>query len=222
MKKSCSDEEMLAEYLEGQLPEEDRFIMEKHLSECRICLEEIIVANNLIRHKERLELEFVPAKVTESAVRLAIGRNSMFSGILTNKLEGTFKNIGLKIADVFRLYPWEKYRPAPIRSSKRIMSENFVSMGVSFKNIKTEIEIEKTEADKANIRVILPRTNKPIKSIRITLEKGNREVTSYLLDGDYVLFEDIPFDRYSISLAENGVKRGTYIFEITGNRHDRK
>ena len=54
------------------------------------------------------------------------------------------------------------------------------------------------------------------------MEKGKREMTSYLLDGDYVLFEDIPFGRYGISLAENGVKFGTYLFEITGNRHDRK
>ena len=157
MKKPCPDEEKLAEYLEGRLPEEDRFIMEKHLSDCRICLEGIIVTNNLIRHKERLELGSVPAKVTESAVRLVTGRNSMFSGILTNKLEGTIKNISLKIADGLRLYPWENIALHPFLSSKRVMLENFVSVGVPFKNIKTEIEIEKTEADKANIRVILPK-----------------------------------------------------------------
>jgi hypothetical protein len=222
MKKPCPDEEKLAEYLEGHLPEEDRYVMEEHLSECRVCLEGIIVTNNLIRHKERFELESVPAEVTESSVRSVTGRNSLFSGILTNKLEGTVKNIGLKIADVLGLYPWEKYHPALIRSSKRVMSENFVSMGVPFKNIKTEIEIEKTEAGKASIRVMLPKANKSIKPIRITLEKGNREVTSYLLDGDYVLFEDIPFGRYGISLAEDGIKLGTYLFEINGNRHDRK
>ena len=222
MKKPCPDEEKLAEYLEGHLPEEDRLVIEEHLSECRICLEGIIVTNNLIRRKKRLELTSVPAEVTESAVRLVTGRNSMFSGILTKKLEETFKNIGLKIADVLGLYSWGKYHPAPIRSSKRAMSENFVSMGVPFKNIKTEIEIEKTEDSKANIRVVLPKANKPIKLIRITLEKGNREVTSYLLDGDYVLFEDIPFGRYGISLAEDGIKLGTYLFEINGNHHDRK
>lgn len=222
MKIPCPDEEKLAEYLEDHLPEEDRFVMEEHLSDCKNCLEGIIVTNSLIRHKGGFELKSVPLEVTESAVRLVTGGNAMSYDSLTNKLKGTIKNMSLKIADLLRLYPWEKWRPASIRSSKKIMSENYVRMAVPFKNIITEIEIEKTETDKANIRVILPTDYQPFNSLRITLKKGGREVTSILLDGDYVLFEDISFGRYGISLVEDGVKLGTYLFEITGNRHDRK
>lgn len=222
MKVPCPDEERLAEYLEDRLPEVDRFRMEEHLSDCRICLEGIVVSNSLIRGTGRFELEHVPAEVTESAVHLVTGRNSIFPGSLANKLEGSVKDLGSKLADVLRLHPWGKWHPAPIRSVKRVASEDLVCISVPFKGIKTEIEIEKTEADKANIRVIFPKAYKPGKSVRITLKKGEREIASYLLDGDYVLFEDISFGQYGIFLAEDGLKLGTYLFEIKENRHGRR
>jgi len=220
MKMSCPDEISLAQYLEGSLSEKDRSRMEEHLSVCQICLEGIVVTHGLIRRKGEFELEPVPAEVVESAVRLITGWNYNFFGWLINEFEESVKNLGSRIANGLRLRPWTRWRPAPIRSLKRVASENLVSISVPFKGIKTEIEIEKTESGKANIRVIFPKDYKPEKLVRITLKKGDREVASYLLDGDYVLFEDINFDHYGISLTEDVVKLGTYSFEIKENRHD--
>ena len=91
-----------------------------------------------------------------------------------------------------------------------------------FKEIETEIEIEKIGAGKAHIRVKFPEAYKPREAIRVTLKKGRREIASYLLDGAYVLFENIPFGHYGISLAENGMNLGTYLFEIKETRHGRR
>lgn len=220
MKMPCPDEISLAQYLEGRLSEKDRSRIEEHLAVCQICLEEIVLTHGLIRRKGEFELEPVPAEVVESAVRLITGWNYSFFGWLTNEFEESVKNLGSRIANGLRLRPWARWRPASIRSLKRVASENLVSISVPYKGVKTEIEIEKTESGKANIRVIFPKDYKPEKSVRITLKKGDREVASYLLDGDYVLFEDINFDHYGISLTEDVVKLGTYSFEIKENRHD--
>ena len=217
---SCPDEIRLAEYLEGRLSEKDRSRIEEHLSVCQICLEGIVVTHGLIRRKGEFELEPVPAEVVESAVRLITGWNYIFFGWLINEFEESVKNLGSRIANGLCLRPWARWHPASIRSLKRVASENLVSISVPYKGVKTEIEIEKTKSGKANIRVIFPKDYKPEKSVRITLKKGDREVASYLLDGDYVLFEDINFDYYGISLTEDVVTLGTYSFEIKENRHD--
>jgi hypothetical protein len=103
-----------------------------------------------------------------------------------------------------------------------VASEDRVCIKVSFRDIKTEIEIEKAGEDKAHIRVKPDLAARDVEGIRVTLKKGDREVASYPLEGAYVLFEDIPFGHYSISLAKNGVLLGTYLFEIKDSGHGGK
>jgi len=223
MKILCPVEERLAEYLEGRLSEEERSQMEEHLSDCQICLEGLVVTNSLLQGNSRIELEPVPTEVTEAAVHLIIGQNERLFGSLTEKLKRSVINLGWRMPDIIWLIPWGKWRHAPIRGYNQIASENFVRViRVPFKGIKTEIEIEKTGADKACIRVKLNEVNKPGKAVRVTLKKGEREIASYLLEDAYALFEGIPFGHYNISLAEDGVRLGTFLFEIKESHHDRR
>lgn len=222
MKIPCTDEERLADYLEGRLSEEDRPQIEEHLSDCQTCLEGILVINGLVRDKGRFELDPVPAKVTEAAVHLVTSESAISSGSLIEKLKRSVKNLGSRISDVLWLRPWGRWRLAPIRGSKTAVSEDLVCLRVPFKEIGAEIEIEKTRDNKAHIRVKLPEANKSRKALRVTLKKGEREIASHLLDGAYVLFEDIPFGHYSISLAEDDVSLGTYLFEIKETCHGKR
>jgi hypothetical protein len=100
--------------------------------------------------------------------------------------------------------------------------ENFVSLRVPFRDIETEVEIEKTGKAKACIKVNLPEAIKSEKTLRITLKKNDREIASYLSDGNFILFENIPFGHYSIALIEDDVKIGEYFFEIRETDHGRK
>lgn len=222
MKMPCPNEERLAGYLEGRLSEEDRSQMEAHLLDCQICLEGLVVINSMVRGKHVFELEPVPTEVTEAAVHVVTSQCTISYGSQIEKLKRSVKNLGSRISDVLWLKSWEKWRLAPIRGSKRVASENLVLLRVPFREIETEIEIEKTGAGKAHIRVKLPEAHKPQKAVRVTLKKGEREIASYLLDGAYVLFENIPFGHYSISLAEDGVGLGEYLFDIKETRHGRR
>lgn len=222
MKMSCPDEERLVDYLESRLSEEIRSQIEEHLSDCQICLEGLVVTNGLARGRDRFELDPVPTTVTESAVRLVIHQRALSYSPFIEKLKRSINQLALSISDLLRLSPWVRWQLAPIRGSKKVASEDLVSLRVSFKEIETSIEIEKIAGDNALIRVKLLEPIKSRKALRITLKKGEREIASYLLEGTSVLFEDIPFGHYSISLAQDGLKLGTYLFEIKESQHGGK
>jgi hypothetical protein len=222
MNKRCPDEEKLLDYLAGRLAEDDRFEVEEHLSDCQTCLDALILTTRMVRDEDQLELDPVPAEVTESAVQLVTRQCSKSYGALMEKVERFVKDTFSKIWDSLQLGPWARWQPVPIRGSKKVTSDDLVCLRVPFKDIDTEIEIEKTGGNKARIRVKLHEASKHKEGVRVTLKAGEREIASYLFEDGSVLFEDIPFGHYSISLAKDGLESGTYFFEIKETLHGRR
>lgn len=218
----CPGEEKLVDYIEGRLSEQDRSQVEEHLADCPICLEGFVVMNSMVRDKDRFESDPVPTEVTEAAFHLISGRTTKSRGSLIEKMKRSIADLESSILDLFRLKSLLKWQPASIRGSKTAVSEDLVFLRVPIGQIETEIEIEKTALGKALIRVRLHEAIKPAKRMRVTLKRGEREMASDLLDRDYVLFEDIPFGRYSLSLAGNGEQLGVYRFEIRESRHGKR
>ncbi len=206
---------MLADYLEGRLSPKDRTDMERHLAECPTCLEELIVTSNIVRGGEYSELESVPIKVTQEAMRL-LKRESPPASCISlleksrKSIRGIYNRLSVYLKTAF-LGQWEL---APIRGSRRVVSEDLIHIRKTFKEIETEIEIEKTGERRAYIRVSLsPRVSKG-KGVRATLIRGEREVSSLPLTENPAVFEEIPFGHYRLNFSRNGVNLGTYLFEI--------
>jgi len=222
MNKSCPDEEKLLDYLEGRLAEEDRFEVEEHLSDCQTCLDALVITTAMVKDEDRLALDRVPAEVTESAVQLVTSQCTKSCGALMEKIERSIKETFSKISDSLQLGPWARWQPVPIRGSRKAASDDLVCLRVPFKDIDTEIEIEKTGGNKAHVRVKLHEASKHREGVRVTLKAGEREIASCLFEDGSVLFEDIPFGHYSISLAKDGLQFGTYLFEIKETLHGGK
>jgi hypothetical protein len=91
--------------------------------------------------------------------------------------------------------------------------KDLVRLRKTFGGMEMEIEIEKTGENKALIRV-KPAGESHREEIRLTLRKGSREISSGLLSRGHVVFEDIPFGRYSIISSRDGVILGEYLFKI--------
>jgi hypothetical protein len=218
MKTSCPDEEMLVDYIEGRISGESRYQIEKHISDCQACLEALAVTSGLLRDSDRFELDPVPNAVTEAAVNLVSPGGGLSIGPFVEQIKRSMQKLKVGITDLIQLSLLQKWQPAPIRGSKRVVSEDLVSLQVDFKEIKAQIEIEKIAREKALIRVNLPEAAKLRKTVRITLKKSEREIASYLWEGTTVLFEDIPFGHYSIYLTDKNVDLGTYLFEIKESR----
>ncbi len=220
MKTSCPNEERLVDYFEGRLPEEDSSQLEAHLAECEDCLEALVAAKNMIAEMDRFEMESVPKNVTESAVKLVLGQFEESAGFV-ERLGRSAKEMASRLTDTLRR-PWGVLQPVPIRGPETPERIGLVCHTVYFKGIETEIEIEQVGESKAHIRVKPTEAARRIEGIRVTLGKGDREIASYLLEGPYVLFEDVPFGHYTISLAENGAQLGTYHFEMKDTREGGK
>ena len=219
---SCPDEERLMDYIEGRLSKEDRSHIEEHLSDCEICLEGLVVTRSILQGRDEIETEPVPAAVTESAVSLITGPRAPLFDISIDRVKLAINRIKSDIADLLWPDSWIRWQPAAIRGAKSVVSEDLFRITVSFKKIKTEIEIEKTANEKALIRVKFPKRPQNSKKIRVTLKEDNREIASYLLEGSSVRFEAVPFGHYGISLTENGVNLGSYLFEIKETGHGGK
>jgi hypothetical protein len=222
MNGSCPDEERLADFLDGRLSEEERSRTEEHLAGCQACLEALVIANTLTRGASELELEPVPAAVTESAVSRVTSGYPVTSDSSTQGTRPSLRDLGARMIEILSSRLFGESCPAPVRSSKIVASENRVCVRVPFKEIETEIEVEKARLGTATIRLRLLETGAFGRALRVTLKQGDREITSQLLEGSSALFEDIPFGHYGISLTEEGKILGTYLFEIKESRRGRR
>ena len=218
MKKSCPSEERLVDYFEGRLSKEDKSQLEAHLAECQDCLEALVTAKNMIAEMDRFELEQVPRSVTDSAVKLVLGQFEESAGFV-GKLGRSAKEMVSRLTDTL-LGRWGVLQPVPIRGAETPKCEGLVCHTVYFKGIEAEIEIEQVGEGRAHIRVKPSEVKRRLEGMRVTLKKRDREISSYLLEEPYVLFEDIPFGYYTISLVENGAELGTYYFEIKDTREE--
>jgi hypothetical protein len=216
MYNRCLKKEEIVDYLENRLKDDDRTRTELHLSECDTCLEELMVFNSIVRSEGLTELDPVPKEVTQAAVnsiRVAEDYPTF------EKFLKVLKKMLSKWSDLFADFlPLRNMRLAPIRGSKRVVSEDLVLIRKSFTDFNVEIEVEKTGPDRARIDVIVTEKTKA-NPIRVTLLKNKREVSSYLTNGSNAVFEDMPFGHYLLLFMRNGAKIGEYLFEIKENRN---
>ena len=214
MKNICPDEEMLADYIESRLSNNDKAEMDAHLSDCDQCLQAFVTVEGLVRSGDRIQLDTVPSRVTESAVHMVESNGSLSYGSIRIKLKRFMIGLYRRFSHFFRWAPWGDWHLVPIRGSKKVISEDLVHIKKTFEEIETEIEIEKTGSGRAHIRVKLTGGIPHHKGIRVTLNRGEREISSHPFIGDYVLFEEVPFGHYSLTFSRNGLMLGKYLFEI--------
>jgi len=222
MRNSCFNDEMLADYIEGRLTDDSRAAIETHLCNCEICLDGFMVAQRLARDDVQLDQASAPGQVTRAAVDLVSSQVLAPDVSLKQKLLRSFRALSTSLSDNFRPLPWRRPALGPIRGSKIVVSDDLVHLKKTFKEIETEIEIEKAGKLTTHIRISLTQNSNHRKGVRATLKKGEREISSLPLIGAYVLFEDIPFGHYELVFSSNGVKLGTYLFEIKESFHDRE
>jgi len=216
MIKLCPDEEKLGDYIEGRVNDEDRLGIEEHLSECDTCRREFIIGKGLVRGGDKLELDPVPEEVILSALRIVNRYASIPTISLKGKFVRFFNEVRSAITNLFRPVLWGRWGLATIRGSKKVVSEDLVHLRKRFRDLETDIEIERiAKSRRAHIRINITGINSNKEGIRVTLQREKREISSYLSDKrGYVLFEDIPFGHYSLIFKKDKITLGTYPFEI--------
>jgi hypothetical protein len=223
MKRICPQEEVLADYLAGRLSEENTSDLESHLAGCRRCLDEITISESLIQHDDSTAYEPVPHGVTESAVILVKDRMRPEAVNLREKCFQVIKNTASWISARLSINFYPRDQLAPVRSSERTITNDYFHVQKSFKEIITDIEVEKTGRKRAGVRVSLVSDTRKENNIRVTLLDSNeREMASFLLSRGFVLFEDIPFGHYRLAFVRSGRRIGMYQFEIKDSSHAKR
>jgi hypothetical protein len=214
MKSLCPDEERIGDYINGRLNDNDISRIEEHLAGCETCRQEFIIGKGLRRGGD-LELGPAPDEVTRSSLRLADNAASTPRTPLNKMWERFLSKVRSILDDLLRPALWGRWGLTTIRGSRMVVSEDLVLIRRHFKDIETEIEIEKAGEGKAHIRAKLIGDIHDNGGVRVTLKRGEREVSSCLPDSrGRVLFEDIPFDHYSLHFLKDSTTLGIYPFEI--------
>ena len=213
MQPICPDEEMLADYIEGRLSGKERSKIEEHLCDCNICRDYFITAGSLVRGNGQFASDPAPAALTRSSVFLVKNLDTAPKTSLAAGPRAYIRNLYRRISDLMTSMPWVGLHPAMVRSSRKVISKDCICLKKTFKEIDTEIEIEKTGKNKSRIRVRMPDANRHKSKIRVALKKGEREMSSHLLIED-CLFEEISFGHYSLAFSRDGKELGNCLFEI--------
>jgi hypothetical protein len=214
LKKRCIDEETLADFLEGRLKGAKLNAAEEHLADCDQCLDIIKIGSGLIRGGESNGTLPVPDNVTREAVNIVGRLNKDRSLSATEKVSSSIKEISSKVSRWFSHEFRGSPQLAPVRGEWQIVSDNVIQVKKKFRSFQAGIEIEKTDNDMATIRVTMISGEKGHSGTRVTLKKEEREVSSDLMNGKLVVFESIPFGKYSLVFSRMGEAMGNYKFEI--------
>lgn len=212
-KTACPDEEKLADYLEGRLSEKESIDLETHLADCDFCLEEFTLGSKLF-YDPPTDLDEVPIVVTNGAVRLVNTRRSPWDRVAHSEMLHSVKEA---VSWLFPFHHFWNWKPAAIRGPNKGAPQDLVTVQRVFKGLPAQIELEKAGEEKAQIRIRVEERGG--ERIRVTLKKGTREVSSFILEGAYGVFEEIPFGQYELVFSLNGDVLGTYSFEIKESHH---
>jgi hypothetical protein len=223
MKRTCPQEEVLADYLAGCLSDVNITSLESHLADCPQCLDEIMIIEKLVQNNDLSANKPVPAAVTESAISLV--KDSMLSGTqrIMKRSSQIFRHMTSWISMRAPLFLSGRDSLAPVRSSEKTISNDLFQVRKAFREIITDIEIEKTGPQNACMRINLVKDSKNQNNIRVTLlDVNEREMASFPLSNGFVIFEDIPFGRFCLAFVRNGTRIGMYRFEIKDSSNAKK
>ena len=170
----------------------------------------------MMQNRQYLEAaDPVPGYVTEAAVKrvaqLVAGRRND----IKERSSPFFHKIYSKFIEHIRLIMFNKNRFAPVRGSGTSETGHFYRVRKMFKEILAEIEIEKAGFQIAAIRVTVINGFGAVSNTRVTLQNSHqREVASYPISANFVVFENIPFGHYSLVFMQNKHRIGKYDFEV--------
>jgi len=200
MKSDCTDVAMLARYIDGNLSEPEKNEMEKHLLACDECMEEFVMAKKLLNNIDFTEYEPGPADIVQSVL---------------GKVKEKIKNIIKWVTDDLTPPVWMlQYNISPVRSGVEFHTVSSAFVKKRMGELKTEMYIQKSKADKICVWIKVFKGRKDAKSVSLTLTKeGGRPLARFLNEG-YEFFDKLNFGTYALVLEQQTHEKGVFLFQI--------
>jgi anti-sigma factor RsiW len=209
---TCPNDETLMDFLERRLPAKARKRVEIHLSRCDRCREQVTLCADVLAAEDGAT-HCVPEQVTQEAVDavLAGARRDW-----TRKLGREARRWAARGAAVLeRLTFGPLPASLPVRSSGETVGPAAIRRERLFEDLRVTIDIERSGAGAALIRVQAEALPTAGGLVRVALFRKEREAASGVLGPNPLLFEEIPLGRYALVFVTRGRTLGQYAFEIT-------
>lgn len=208
----CPNDEILMDYLEHRLRGKALHKIERHLSACADCRDQVAVCADLLGAGIAGDTMPVPQGVTQRAVDRVLGLEN--KSLLHKLTHGTRQHIAAGTAVLERLTWHPVSAAAALRGTSETLSPEVIRREKQFGNLRVGIEIEKSSADQAMIRVKDSSPQTAAAPVRVALFSQDREVASAPLGDAPVIFEELPLGTYQLVFVRQNRNLGQYAFEI--------
>lgn len=194
----CPGEETLNDYLQDRLGAEEREAVEGHLAGCETCIQTIIATAALKDDTHVPASSDVPDHVLQKVLAAIPSGRSPSAGRIWRMAQ---KKVIRAYKELKSFAAVKKPEFAYVRGRKKIISKNLVVLEKVFKDIKLDIEIEKTGIRAADIKVMAtyPLTGQQFRNVRITICDNAREIASFVAARGEALFENMMFGDYRLT-----------------------
>jgi len=224
MNTKCLSPMEMIDYLSNQMAPSERYLMEDHLSRCDDCLTKLTVSYDVIHSPEMAQWKLLePAKKVKRKEKLfqhqvlAIKQTVKKIYRWTKKQKQTKKQ--LYLWDI-RLQPpaWtlQSALLSPVRVRKNHDKQSgFVEMNTKLKGANVKIYVEKNDDHSVIVKVGVYQIKNINRHPRIILKKdGMSGIWARTQSRQYVLFENIPFGMYQLSIDQEYQSLENFAFRI--------
>ncbi|MCX5703319.1 MAG: hypothetical protein NT066_02340 [Candidatus Omnitrophica bacterium] len=206
------DEETLACFLEGRLPQAENEEVKLHLLSCDNCARVFAIQSRLaLTPREEKE---VPPELMELVKNLLNQEEA--APLLEILLRFKEKAIEL-INTTGDVLVGQELVPAPVLRSRSVKDfKDEVTILKDFNDIRIQIKIENKGGEAFNLKLIARQkhTQKVIKDLRVTLLKDDLELESYLTDSGSVIFEHVLLGKYRLEMSAIENKLASILLDI--------
>lgn len=205
----CPDEETLFAFIHDRADRSVREDVEKHLLECDRCLKTVITCFNVLDTTPPRETE-VPSEVKNRAFQTAFVEEKAGRWHTVRRLWAS------AVAFVSALLSPAEEECVYVRGEKKVISNNLVILEKVFREIKLQIEVEKTGHLKSNIKVSVqdPDGSRGLEGVRVDIMADAKELASFMTMKGEALFENLAFGKYTVKTSKNGKKLGEVLLKI--------
>jgi hypothetical protein len=204
------DEEEIACFLEGRLPDIEAQKLKVHLTQCQACAEALAVAAKV---KPGQDIQ-APAWLIETVKGLI----EQPAPVRLLELILRWKEKAIELIETNgAVFVGRQILPVPLLRSRKIQYFNKnVTVLKDFSDIRLEVRIESrpVQAFDLSAEIKDKRTLRPIRNARIALFKDNIELESYQCDTGKAIFEHVAAGKYLLEVSATGIKSAQVALEV--------
>ncbi len=211
--EKCPGSEILSQYIDDVLNINEKERIEHHLTECEYCLDTVLLHHKL---KEPELSPDAPGVWIERAKNLFTVQENEAGNSLYDIILKCVKETIEVIKNPGNLTISYETIPVPVRSDKEILSANLITLGKTFDDVESEVEVEKIGESYVNMKIMIKdiRYGNPVEGLRISLFNPHREIASYVARNGEACFEGLRLGEYVIKITKVSKKIGQISLNI--------